>query len=54
MFNLFLGSDVDVCFDGLSFERDMLPCIKFVTFLSQVFNERARPLIKYAKKSIEL
>jgi len=45
MFNLFLGSDIDLCFDGLSFELDMLPCIKFVTLLSQVVNERTRPLI---------
>mmetsp|Transcript_95663 Transcript_95663/g.206404 ORF Transcript_95663/g.206404 Transcript_95663/m.206404 type:complete len:97 (-) Transcript_95663:317-607(-) len=34
LFNSFLGSDIDICFDGLNFERDMLPCIKFVNFIS--------------------
>jgi len=30
MFNDFLAKDIDYCFNGLNFERDMLPCIRFV------------------------
>lgn len=53
LFNVFLGSDVDVCFDGLSFEDDMLPCIRFVSQLAQVANERSRPLVRYTRKTVE-
>jgi len=28
MFNRFLSREVDMCFDGLNFGSDMLPCIR--------------------------
>jgi len=34
MFNDFLAYEIDYCFQGLNFERDMLPCIRFVYWLT--------------------